>query len=91
MESHSHFFLEAAKEARKALCLRGKCGAVVVLKGKIIGRGFNGPPGGKIKHRKCHLNLLESAKPKSDRTCCVHAEWRAASFISQGLMMKEIF
>ncbi len=71
------YFKEAGKEAEKALCLRDKCGAVVVLNGEIIGRGFNSPPNNDISNRKCELNLINSKKPKSDRTCCVHAEWRA--------------
>ena len=68
---------EAAKEAMKALCLRAKCGSVVVLNGEIIGRGYNAPPQDDISQRKCELDLVESKKPKSDRTCCMHAEWRA--------------
>ena len=71
------YFIEAGKEAKKALCLRDKCGAIVVLKDEIIGRGFNGPPNNDILKRKCELNLINSSKPKSDRTCCVHSEWRA--------------
>lgn len=75
--THEEFFEEAAREAVKALCLKDKCGSVVVLGGEIVGRGFNGPPLGDVSHRKCHLDLKESRKPKSDRTCCVHAEQRA--------------
>jgi deoxycytidylate deaminase len=71
------YFREAGKEAEKALCLRDKCGAVVVLNGEIIGRGFSGPANNDISHRKCGLNLINSKKPKSDRTCCVHVEWRS--------------
>ncbi|MFO0743876.1 MAG: deaminase [Candidatus Paceibacterota bacterium] len=71
------YFKEAAKEAEKALCLKDKCGAIVSLNNEIIGRGFNGPAVNDIANRKCHLNLINSSKPKSDRTCCIHAEWRA--------------
>ena len=71
------YMREAAKEAAKALCLRAKCGSVVALQGEIVGRGYNAPPGDEISARKCGLDLIESKKPKSDRTCCVHAEWRA--------------
>ena len=72
------YFKEANKEATKALCLRDKCGAVVVKDGVIVGRGYNGPPQDNLEQRKC-LNEYpkELKKPKSDRTCCVHAEWRA--------------
>lgn len=71
------FFKEAGEEATKSLCLRDKCGAIVVMDNEVIGRGHNGPPNDDISIRKCDLNLINSKKPKSDRTCCVHAEWRA--------------
>lgn len=71
------YFVLAAEEAKQALCLRSRCGAVIVSRGQIIGRGYNAPPKNDITQRKCHLDLRESLKPKSDRTCCVHAEWRA--------------
>lgn len=71
------YFNEAGKEAAKALCLRDKCGAIIVLEDEIIGRGFNGPAKNDISNRICELELAQSKKPKSDRTCCVHAEWRA--------------
>lgn len=74
---HEDYFKEAGKEAAKALCLRDKCGAVIVLDGVIVGRGYNAPPRDDITKRKCHLDLRYSDKPKSDRTCCMHAEWRA--------------
>ncbi len=75
--THEEFFNEAEKEARRAMCLRDKCGAIVVRDGVIIGRGSNGPAGNVAQNRKCELDLRDSPKPKSDRTCCVHAEWRA--------------
>ncbi len=74
--SPESYFKEAGKEAKKSLCLRDKCGAVVVLNNEVIGRGFSGPAGG-ISERKCELTFSHSKKPKSDVTCCVHAEWRA--------------
>ena len=74
---HESFFLDAAREAQKALCLRARCGAVIVQNGKIVGRGYNAPPQNDVKKRKCELEFTQSRKPKSDRTCCVHAEWRA--------------
>lgn len=70
-------FKEAREEAKKALCTRDKCGAVVVHDGVLVGRGYNAPPCDDVSKRKCHLDLHESPKPKSDRTCCLHAEWRA--------------
>lgn len=72
-----NYFQLAGKEAEKATCLRDKCGAVVILDDKVIGVGHNGPPNDDITLRKCELNLITSSKPKSDRTCCIHAEWRA--------------
>lgn len=88
-KTNQQFFEEAAREAAKALCLKDKCGAVVVIDGKIVGRGFNGPPLNDIDRRKCHLNLIESRKPKSDRTCCVHAEERAitSALMGQGQLL----
>lgn len=75
---HDQDYIAAATiEATKATCLRDKCGAVVVKDGVIIGRGWNGPAGNDVTDRKCELDLVHSPKPKSDRTCCVHAEWRA--------------
>ena len=74
--NEEYYFYEAAKEAEKALCLKDKCGAILVLNNEIIGRGFNGPANNDISNRKCNLNLINSPKAKSDRTCCLHAEWR---------------
>lgn len=71
------YFEEARRAATQALCERDKCGAVIVLDGQIISRGYNAPPHDNIVEKKCHLDLRKSTKPKSDRTCCVHAEWRA--------------
>ena len=71
------FFREAGEVAKLALCFRDKCGAVVVSEGVIIGSGYNAPPQDAVTDRKCHLELVVSSKPKSDRTCCMHAEWRA--------------
>ena len=75
--NNEDYFNEAGKVAEQSLCLRDKCGAIVVLKGEIIGRGFGAPANNDITYRKCELNLVNSKKPKSDRTCCIHAEWRA--------------
>lgn len=74
---HEEYFKEAAKEAEKALCLRAKCGSILVLNDEIIGRGYNAPPCDDISRRMCDVDLIDSTKPKSDRTCCMHAEWRA--------------
>jgi deoxycytidylate deaminase len=77
IKQNEYFFEQAGKEAEKALCLKAKCGTVIVLNGEIIGRGYNAPPGDDTTQRRCGEVFGASSKPKSDRTCCVHAEWRA--------------
>ncbi len=68
----------AGEVAREALCLRGKRGSVVIsADGTEIGTGYNAPPLDKEEHRTCHRPVSMAFKPKSDRTCCLHAEWRA--------------
>ena len=76
MTTHEQYFQEAGREAQKARCKRAKCGSVVVLNGEVVGRGFNAPAGN--GEPKCGLEFPNATpKPKSDRTCCMHAEWRA--------------
>ena len=67
---------KAAKVAEKALCLKAKCGVVIVKDGEIIGEGYNAPPLDKEENRVCNKDFGPS-KPKYDKTCCMHAEWRA--------------
>lgn len=67
---------EAAEVAKLALCLKAKCGTVIVKDGEIIGRGYNAPALDKEENRTCNLEFAPG-KPKYDRTCCMHAEWRA--------------
>jgi deoxycytidylate deaminase len=71
-----HWMHEAAKEAQRALCLKAKCGTVIVKDGEIIGRGYNAPPLDKEENRVCRVEF-GPGKPRYDRTCCMHAEWRA--------------
>ncbi len=72
------WFHEAAIIAVLALCKRDRCGAVIVKDNEIIGSGYNAPPQDDSRNTKCHFEYPENIrKPKSDRTCCVHAEWRA--------------
>jgi len=66
---------EAAQSAKRALCLRAKCGTVIVKEGEIIG-SYNAPPLDKEENRTC-LQEFSPGKPKYDKTCCMHAEWRA--------------
>ncbi|MBI4032796.1 hypothetical protein HY374_03770 [Candidatus Berkelbacteria bacterium] len=70
-------FAEAARVARQAKCLRAHGGSVIVSNGKIIGRGYNSPPGEKESNRTCRNTYAGTEKPRFDLTCCVHAEWRA--------------
>ncbi len=67
---------KAAEIAKKSLCLRAKCGTVIVKDGKIIGEGYVAPPLDKKENQICNKEF-GVGKPKYDRTCCVHAEWRA--------------
>ena len=67
---------EAAKVAEKAMCLKAKCGTVIVMNGEIIGEGYNAPPLDKEENRMCD-KTFGPGKPKYDKTCCIHAEWRA--------------
>ncbi|MFA4954556.1 MAG: hypothetical protein WC641_04545 [Patescibacteria group bacterium] len=71
-----HWMSAAAEVACKALCQRAKCGTVIVSEGIIIGAGYNAPPLDKEENRKCGKDF-GPGRPKFDRTCCMHAEWRA--------------
>lgn len=72
------YLAEAARLARLAQCRRAKCGAIIVAAdGEIVGRGYNAPPLDDAANARCDTDYRVSRKPKSDRTCCVHAEWRA--------------
>ncbi len=75
MRTDSYFLAIAAKMARSSTCARKKCGAVVVVDDRIVAGGWNGPAPG-TNHR-CFAVRPSEAHPRSDRTCCVHAEWRA--------------
>lgn len=67
---------QAAEVAKKALCLKAKCGTVIVKDGQAIGEGYNAPPLDRIDLRTCDKEF-GPGKPKYDQTCCMHAEWRA--------------
>ena len=75
---HEKYFKEAASVAKRATCYRARCGSVIVSeRNVIIGRGYNAPPLGDETQRTCDLEYHTDKKPKSDKTCCVHAEWNA--------------
>jgi deoxycytidylate deaminase len=73
-EQARQYMVNAADYAKKhALCLRWKCGSVVVNpQGVIIGQGAN-MPADKQPFTQCIKDLLP-AEFKSDRHCCIHAE-----------------
>lgn len=71
------FLDNAARMAQQATCLRAHCGAVIVKNGKIIGEGFNSPPLNQESHRTCSQEYELPQNWRYDRTCCMHAEWRA--------------
>jgi deoxycytidylate deaminase len=66
----------AAETAAEALCSRAKCGTVIVKDGEIIGVGYNAPPLDMEENRRCNEEFVPG-KTKYDKTCCMHAEWRA--------------
>lgn len=72
-----HFLSLAASVATRALCLKARCGTVIVKDGIVIGSGYNAPPLDNIDDRRCLEAYDFSGKPKYDHTCCIHAEWRA--------------
>lgn len=76
--THYQYFQSAAEQAIMATCTRARCGSVIVdTTGQIIGVGYNAPPLGNESNRKCAGSYDITSKPKSDKTCCIHAEWNA--------------
>ena len=73
----NQFFKMAAKVAQKATCHRAKCGTVIINDNQVIGQGYNGPALDNEDNRTCDNEYDFSIKPKYDKTCCIHAEWRA--------------
>ena len=67
---------KTAEIARKALCFQAKCGTVIIKGEEVIGEGYNAPPLDKEENRTCDKEF-GFGKPNYDKTCCVHAEWRA--------------
>jgi len=76
-EDASVLFEECRKIATYALCKKDKCGAIIEKNGEVIGSGYNGPPLDEPENCKCAHVYKLTEKPKSDQTCCPHAEWRA--------------
>jgi len=76
-EEAERWMFAAAEEAKKALCLKAKCGTVIIKNGEVIGRGYNAPPLDREEQRTCLDAYPFPGKENFDRTCCMHAEWRA--------------
>lgn len=76
-EEHEQGMEWAAEAARRSLCFRSRCGAVIVRGGETIGKGYNAPPKDNTALRTCLVEYGLPQRFKYDRTCCVHAEWRA--------------
>lgn len=77
-ETEAKYWMDkAGKIAERALCLRARCGSVIVREDVCIGMGYNAPPLDDDTHKKCLDEYDFSGKPKYDHTCCMHAEWRA--------------
>ncbi len=77
LEAIRPFFEQAAAAANRATCLRAHCGSVIIKDNVVIGTGFNSPPLDDETRRTCNNQWDFDKKPKYDKTCCVHAEWRA--------------
>ena len=72
------FLARAAEAAKESKCRKAHCGAIVVVDEQIVGRGYNAPPQDRSDFGTCSWPYnADSAKPRYDQTCCLHAEWRA--------------
>jgi len=76
-ESALELLLRTADVAKNATCLRAKCGSLIIKDNRIIGVGFNSPPGDLESQRRCHCEKDSYHKKVTDKTCCMHAEERA--------------
>jgi deoxycytidylate deaminase len=75
--THEKYFKLASELAKKATCLRSKCGSIIVKDDEIIGKGVNTPPNNLESSRRCKNNKDDYPKKITDKTCCIHAEQRA--------------
>lgn len=76
----AQWFEEARKVALQSMCLRAKCGTVIVRifgAEEIIASGYNAPPRGCEENARCLRKHEILPGFKSDRTCCIHAEQQA--------------
>jgi len=70
-------FESAGLIAQEATCQRARCGSVIIKDDVVIGKGSNSPALDEENQRLCSAEMDTSIKPKYDKTCCIHAEWRA--------------
>jgi deoxycytidylate deaminase len=70
------FMGKAVIIAKDALCLRSKCGSIIIKDNEIIGKGFNSPPYN-LENQRCLNEKSQYDNKITDKTCCVHAEQRA--------------
>lgn len=92
-----YWFRAACNAAENSLCLKSKCGAVLVaptlffekalFEGRLLSAGSNGPPRNDVAYRRCGETTPSKAHPKAGRTCCVHAEVRALLSIPRGTIL----
>jgi deoxycytidylate deaminase len=71
------YLIKASDSAKLSTCLRSKCGSIIVKSDKIIGTGFNSPPGNFENQKRCECSKEDYNKKVTDKTCCIHAEQRA--------------
>ena len=76
-EQALEYLVEASEMAKLATCEQASCGSVIVKDNKIIGSGFNSPPGNRESQRRCSCDQNSYHKRITDKTCCIHAEQRA--------------
>jgi len=76
-ESALEFLIKTVEVARGSTCDRAHCGSIIVNNNKIIGKGFNSPPGADESSRRCSCKKTSYNQKVTDKTCCVHAEQRA--------------
>jgi deoxycytidylate deaminase len=78
MTDHETFFALAAECAKRSTCRKDFCGAVIVKDDVVVGEGWNTPAGNREDQRMCEVADYDwMKKKKADKTCCMHAEWRA--------------
>lgn len=100
-----YWFRAACNAAQDSLCLKSKCGAVLVaptlffekagdkalFEGRLLSAGSNGPPRNDVAFRRCGETTPSKDHPKAGRTCCVHAEVRALLAIPRGRILGSTF